>query len=132
MDKQIYSKFKILYYVGVMDLVYYKYVIDGMQLCMEGGMVICFWVRDIIICGKIGIVQNFYGKDYVVFFVFVLCENFQIVIVCIVENVGFGGIWSVFIVILMIEKYFKGKIDWLELEKWMMEVILIEESFLVV
>lgn len=127
-DKQIHSKFKIPHYVGVTDSAYYKHVIDGMQLCMEGGTATRSRVRDITICGKTGTAQNPHGKDHAVFLAFAPRENPQIAIACIVENAGFGGTWSAPIVTLMIEKYLKGKTDRPELEKRMMEAILIEES----
>jgi penicillin-binding protein 2 len=63
-----------------------------------------------------------------VFSCFAPRENPKIAIVCLVENAGFGGVWSAPIVSLMIEKYLTGKITRSELEKRMMEADLINRK----
>ncbi|MBL7932986.1 MAG: penicillin-binding protein 2 [Bacteroidia bacterium] len=127
-EKQIHSKFKIKHYVGVQNPEYYLNVIDGMQLCLDGGTGYHSRVKDIVICGKTGTAQNPHGKDHAVFLAFAPRENPQIAIACIVENAGFGGTWSAPIVTLMIEKYLKGKTDRPELEKRIMDANLIENK----
>lgn len=130
-DKQINSKFKLKHLVGVQEPEYYKNVIDGMQLCLDGGTGYHSRVKDIVICGKTGTAQNPHGKDHAVFLAFAPRENPQIAIACIVENAGFGGTWSAPIVTLMIEKYLKGKTSRPEMEKRMMEANLIEGKNLI-
>lgn len=127
-DKQVHSKFKIKHYVGVQEPEYYQNVIDGMQLCLDGGTAYHSRVKDIVICGKTGTAQNPHGKDHAVFLAFAPRDNPQIAIACIVENAGFGGTWSAPIVTLMIEEYLKGKTDRPELEKRMLEANLIENK----
>lgn len=127
-EKQVHSKFKIKHYVGVQQPEYYKNVIDGMQLCLDGGTGYHSRVKDIVICGKTGTAQNPHGKDHAVFLAFAPRENPQIAIACIVENAGFGGTWSAPIVTLMIEKYLKGKTDRPELEKRILDANLIENK----
>ncbi len=130
-DKQIHSRFKIKHYVGVQNPEYYQNVIDGMQLCLDGGTAYSSRVKDLVICGKTGTAQNPHGKDHAVFLAFAPRENPQIAIACIVENAGFGGTWSAPIVTLMIEKYLKGKTDRPELEKRILEANLIENKNLI-
>ena len=130
-DKQINSKFKLKHFVGVQEPEYYQNVIDGMQMCLDGGTGYHSRVKDIVICGKTGTAQNPHGKDHAVFLAFAPRENPQIAIACIVENAGFGGTWSAPIVTLMIEKYLKGKTDRPEMEKRMMEANLIEGTNLI-
>jgi penicillin-binding protein 2 len=123
---QIHSKFRMRHYVGVQNPEYYQNVIDGMQLCLDGGTAYHSRVKDLVICGKTGTAQNPHGKDHAVFLAFAPREQPKIAIACIVENAGFGGTWSAPIVTLMIEKYLKGKTDRPELEKRMLEANLID------
>lgn len=117
-------------YVGI-DSVYFEIIVDGMEKVMVFGMVCMVYILDILVCGKIGMAENFYGEDYLVFFVFVFKKDLKIVIVVYVENFGFGGIYVVFIVSLMIEKYM---IDFISdnckwLEKCMLDVNFLLELF---
>jgi penicillin-binding protein 2 len=130
-EKQINSRFKLKHYVAVQNPECYLNVIDGMQMCLDGGTGYHSRVKDLVICGKTGTAQNPHGKDHAVFLAFAPRENPQIAVACIVENAGFGGTWSAPIVTLMIEKYLKGKTDRLELEKRMMEANLIEGKNLI-
>jgi len=124
-NKQVHSKFTMKHMVGVQDTTAYRNVIDGMQLCLDGGTGYASRVKDIVICGKTGTAQNPHGKDHAVFLAFAPRNNPKIAIACIVENAGFGGVWSAPIVTLMIEKYLKGKTDRPEIEKRMLEADLI-------
>jgi penicillin-binding protein 2 len=123
-QKQLHSRFKLKHYVGVQEPEYYLNVIDGMQLCLDGGTGYHSRVKDIVICGKTGTAQNPHGKDHAVFLAFAPRENPKIAIACIVENAGFGGVWSAPIVTLMIEKYIKGKTDRPEFEKRALEAVV--------
>lgn len=123
-NKQLHTKFKLKHYVGVQAPQYYQNVIDGMQLCLDGGTGYASRVKDIVICGKTGTAQNPHGKDHAVFLAFAPRDNPKIAIACIVENAGFGGVWSAPIVTLMIEKYLKGKTDRPELEKRILDADL--------
>jgi len=125
-QKEIDAKFRQKHFVGVQNPEYYLNVVDGMQMCLDGGTGYHSRVKDIVICGKTGTAQNPHGKDHAVFLAFAPRENPKIAIACIVENAGFGGVWSAPIVTLMIEKYLKGKTDRPEMEKRMMDANLIE------
>ncbi|MDI1354375.1 MAG: penicillin-binding transpeptidase domain-containing protein [bacterium] len=127
-QKQINSRFKLKHYVGVQNPDYYKNVIDGMQMCLDGGTGYHSRVKDLVICGKTGTAQNPHGKDHSVFLAFSPREEPKIAIACIVENAGFGGTWSAPIVTLMIEKYLKGKTDRPEIEKRMLETNLLDSD----
>jgi penicillin-binding protein 2 len=125
-SKQLHSKFRLRHYVGVQNPEYYTNVIDGMQQCLESGTAYYMRVKDIVICGKTGTAQNPHGKDHAVFLAFAPRDNPKIAIACIVENAGFGGVWSAPIVTLMIEKYLKGRTDRPEVETRMLEANLID------
>ncbi|PBQ31624.1 penicillin-binding protein 2 [Sphingobacteriaceae bacterium] len=127
-EKQIDVRFRQKHLVGVQNPEAYLNVIDGMQMCLDGGTGYHSRVKDIVICGKTGTAQNPHGKDHAVFLAFAPRENPKIAIACIVENAGFGGVWSAPIVTLMIEKYLKGKTDRPEMEKKMMETNLIDAN----
>ena len=49
----------------------------------------------------------------------------KIVIACLIENAGFGGVWSAPVVSLMMEKYLTGKVTRQAEEKKIMAVDLI-------
>lgn len=127
-DRQINSRYKLKHFVGVQNPEYYTNVIDGMQMCLEAGTGYASRVKDIVICGKTGTAQNPHGKDHAVFLAFAPRDEPKIAIACIVENAGFGGVWSAPIVTLMIEKYLKGHTDRPELEKRIMEADLIHKK----
>ena len=127
-EKEIEARFKVKHYVGVQNQEAYLNVIDGMQMCLDGGTGYASRVKDIVICGKTGTAQNPHGKDHAVFLAFAPRENPQIAIACIVENAGFGGVWSAPIVTLMIERYLKGHTDRPDLEKRIMEADLMSKK----
>lgn len=129
-DKQVNSRFRQKHLVGVQNPEAYANVIDGMQMCLDGGTGYASRVKDIVICGKTGTAQNPHGKDHAVFLAFAPREQPKIAIACIIENAGFGGVWSAPVVTLMIEHYLKGKTDRPELEKRIMEADLIHKKSL--
>lgn len=67
-------------------------------------------LKDIIICGKTGTVENKPKADHSVFLAFAPMKNPKIAISVFIENAGFGGTWAAPIASLMIEKYLKGHI----------------------
>jgi penicillin-binding protein 2 len=127
-SKTIDPRFKEKHFVKVQNKECYLNVIDGMQMCLDGGTGYHSRVKDLVICGKTGTAQNPHGKDHAVFLAFSPRENPKIAIACIVENAGFGGTWSAPIVTLMIEQYLKGKTSRPDLEKRMMEADLINSK----
>ncbi|MCE3258368.1 MAG: mrdA [Bacteroidetes bacterium] len=128
-EKYLDPRFKEKHYVGVQKPEAYQNVIDGMQGAMEpGGTAFSSRLKDIVVCGKTGTAQNPHGEDHAVFLAFAPRDNPKIAIACIVENAGFGGVWSAPIVTLMIEKYIKGKTDRPEVEKRMLEANLIDKK----
>ncbi len=88
---------------------------DGMQGVVERGTGAGAKVKDIVICGKTGTVENYYRgvkqPNHSFFCGFAPRENPKIAIMCVVENSGrFGGTYAAPIVGLMIEKYLKDSI----------------------
>lgn len=127
LEKTLHPRFKEKHFVGVQNQEAYQNVIDGMQGAMEpGGTAYASRLKGIIVCGKTGTAQNPHGKDHAVFLAFAPRENPKIAIACIIENAGFGGVWSAPVVTLMIEKYLKGKTERPEVEKRMLEANLID------
>lgn len=125
-EKYLDPKFKEKQYVGVQKQEYYDIVIEGMEAALQpGGTAYASHLKDIVVCGKTGTAQNPHGDDHAVFLGFAPKENPKIAIACLIENAGFGGVWSAPVVTLMMEKYLKGKTDRPELEKRIMEAKLI-------
>lgn len=124
-EKYLDKKFREKHYVAVQNQEAYTNVIDGMQMCFDAGTAYYSRVPGVVACGKTGTAENPHGKSHAVFMAFAPRENPQIAIACLVENAGFGGVWSAPIVSLILEKYITGKVTRPELEKRMMEVDLI-------
>lgn len=93
----------------------FEIVHDGMQGVVERGTGVGAKVKDIVICGKTGTVENYYRgvkqQNHSFFCGFAPRDNPKIAIMCVVENSGrFGGTYAAPIVGLMIEKYLKDSI----------------------
>lgn len=93
----------------------FEAVHDGMQGVVEKGTGVGAKVKDIVICGKTGTVENYYRgvkqQNHSFFCGFAPRVNPKIAIMCVVENSGrFGGTYAAPIVGLMIEKYLKDSI----------------------
>ncbi len=103
--------FRIKYDLGI-DSSYFGVVVDAMEKVMQpGGTAWRSALKDIIICGKTGTVQNAGGKeDHAVFVCFAPKDNPKIAIAVYTENAGFGGTWSAPVASLMIEKYINDTI----------------------
>lgn len=87
-------------------------IIEGMRRVVNeaGGTGSRARMKDIIVCGKTGTVQNPQGEDHSVFLAFAPMDNPKIAIAVFIENAGWGGSWAAPISRLMIEKYIKGEI----------------------
>ncbi|MEY4702905.1 MAG: hypothetical protein RIR96_802 [Bacteroidota bacterium] len=93
----------------------FEAVHDGMQGVVDRGTGVGAKVKDIVICGKTGTVENYYRgvkqQNHSFFCGFAPRDNPKIAIMCVVENSGrFGGTYAAPIVGLMIEKYLKDSI----------------------
>ena len=93
----------------------FEAVHDGMQGVIDRGTGAGAKVKDIVICGKTGTVENYYRgvkqQNHSFFCGFAPRDNPKIAIMCVVENSGrFGGTYAAPIVGLMIEKYLKDSI----------------------
>ncbi len=112
---------------------YFIPVVDGMERVLKpGGTAYTSAIKGIDVCGKTGTAQNPHGKDHAVFLAFAPKNNPKIAIACVVENCGFGGVFSAPIVSLMIEKYLHGDIDRkdprrVDMEKRMVAIDLIHK-----
>jgi penicillin-binding protein 2 len=98
-------------------------VIEGMRKVVneKGGTGSQARIKDIIVCGKTGTVQNPQGKDHSVFIAFAPMYQPKIAIAVFIENAGFGGTWAAPIANLMMEKYLKKKITDKEKEEHILE-----------
>lgn len=94
----------------------FEAVHDGMEGVVDHGTGVGAKLKDIIICGKTGTVEN-YGPgnvkrpNHAFFAAFAPRDNPKIAIMCVVENSGrFGGTYAAPICGLLIEKYLKDSI----------------------
>ncbi|MDY0314491.1 MAG: penicillin-binding protein 2 [Bacteroidales bacterium] len=104
------------------DKEYFEEVVKGMDYAVNDDFGTGGYARltDIRVCGKTGTAQN-KGKDHSVFIAFAPKDDPQIAIAVYVENAGFGGTWAAPISRLMIEKYIRGYVNDIYLEKRIIE-----------
>jgi penicillin-binding protein 2 len=110
-------------------------VVDAMAEVYKNGTARWLQVKDLEIAGKTGTVENFTRIDGVrtqltdnsVFVAFAPVDNPKIAIAVYIENGYFGSRYAGHIATLMIEKYLKGEITRVDLEKRMLEKTLEHE-----
>jgi len=103
---------------------HFDVVVEGMRRVVyePGGTGRRARLKDIIICGKTGTVQNSHGEDHSTFIAFAPMDKPKIAIVVFIENAkGGGGTWAAPTASLMIEKYINRKVTEKEREKYIME-----------
>lgn len=93
----------------------FEAVHDGMEGVVDHGTGMGAKVKDVVICGKTGTVENYFRgvkqPNHGFFCGFAPRDNPKIAIMCVVENSGrFGGTYAAPIVGFMIEKYLKDSI----------------------
>ncbi len=120
------ARFKVKNYTLVHDTACFNDVIEGMSKAVQSGTAAQLKIPGVEFCAKTGTAQNPHGKDHSVFVAFAPKENPKIAIAVLVENAGFGATWAGPIATLMMEKYLKGKIERLDMEKRIIEANLIE------
>ena len=109
------------------DRRHFKVMKAGLRTVFSGpaGTARRYEMRDIPQCGKTGTAQNPHGNNHSLFIAFAPEQNPKIAIAVIVENSGYGATWAAPIATLMIEKYIRGHVERPELEKRMMEGVVI-------
>jgi penicillin-binding protein 2 len=95
---------------------------DAMQRVVEAGTAqYRAKLKDIVVCGKTGSVQNEPNPDHSVFIAFAPKDNPKIAISVYVEYSGQGGRAAASIASLMIERYLKGKTDRPNIEEYVLK-----------
>ncbi len=109
---------------AMVDSKHYETIVEGMRRVVHeaGGTGRRAKLKDIVVCGKTGTVQNPHGDDHSVFVAFAPMYKPKIAIAVFIENAkGGGGLWAAPTAGLMIEKYLTGKITETEREKIILE-----------
>lgn len=117
------------------DKKHFEPVVQGMAEVYKKGTAARLQIEDIEIAGKTGTVENFTRingvrtqlTDNSVFVAFAPIDNPKIAIAVYIENGYFGSRYAGHIASLMIEKYLKGEITRVDLEKRMLEKTLEHE-----
>ena len=111
------ERFKEKHTAVTIDDSVFEAVHDGMQGVVDNGTGTGAKVKDIVVCGKTGTVENYAPggiikrPNHAFFCAFAPRDNPKIAIMCVVENSGrFGGTYAAPICGLMIEKYLKDSI----------------------
>jgi penicillin-binding protein 2 len=122
-DKGPLEQYRTKHYSKV-DAMHYETVVEGMRRVVHepGGTGRRARLKDIVVCGKTGTVQNPHGEDHSVFVAFAPMNKPKIAIAVFIENAkGGGGLWAAPTAGLMIEKYLTGKITEIDREKSILE-----------
>lgn len=109
---------------ALVDRKHYGVIVEGMRRVVHepGGTGRRSRLKDIVVCGKTGTVQNPHGDDHSVFVAFAPMYQPKIAIAVFIENAkGGGGLWAAPTAGLMIEKYLTRKILEKEREKTILE-----------
>jgi len=109
---------------AMVDRIHYATIVEGMRRVVHepGGTGRRARLKDIVVCGKTGTVQNPHGEDHSVFVAFAPMYNPKIAIAVFIENAkGGGGLWAAPTAGLMIEKYINRKVIEKEREKIILE-----------
>ncbi|MCE5332799.1 MAG: penicillin-binding protein 2 [Bacteroidales bacterium] len=105
------------------DEKYFPIVVEGMSRVFEFGTARLSKIEGIDMCGKTGTVQNSRGKDHSIFVGFAPRENPKIAIAVVVENAGFGSTYAAPVFSLLVEQYIRGKIERLELQERVTNIV---------
>jgi penicillin-binding protein 2 len=110
-------KFSERHYTTI-DSANFLIAIDAMQNVVESGTGLRARLKDIIVCGKTGTVQNDPLPSHGVFIAFAPRDNPKIAISVYVEDNGQGGRAAASIASLMIEKYLLGHTERPNIEQY--------------
>ena len=103
------SQYKEKHYTTI-DPQYFEITADAMQQVVESGTgQYRAKLKDVVVCGKTGTVQNDPLPDHSVFIAFAPRENPKIAVSVYVEDAGQGARAAASIASLMIEKYLFGE-----------------------
>ncbi|MCX6291406.1 MAG: penicillin-binding protein 2 [Bacteroidetes bacterium] len=111
------------------DPKYFDIVQNGMESVVESGTAAASKIKGITVCGKTGTAQNPHGKDHSLFVGFAPRENPKIAIGIMIENGGWGAEWAAPIATLMMEKYLTDTILRPEIEKKMLEGVILPKVY---
>lgn len=105
------EEYLVRYDTGI-DTAHFTTIINAMEKVVgPGGTAGRAKLKDIVICGKTGTVQNEPKEDHAVFVCFAPKDDPKIAMAVYVENAGFGGTWAAPIASMMIEKYLNDTVS---------------------
>lgn len=104
-------EYLVRYDTGI-DTAHFTTIINAMEKVVgPGGTANRAKLKNVVICGKTGTVQNEPREDHAVFVCFAPKDNPEIALAVYVENAGFGGTWAAPIASMMIEKYLNDTVS---------------------
>ncbi|HEY5748298.1 MAG TPA: penicillin-binding transpeptidase domain-containing protein [Chryseolinea sp.] len=104
------------------DSAYFRVAADAMERVVEAGTgQFRAKLKDVIVCGKTGTVQNDPKPAHAVFIAFAPKENPKIAVSVYVESAGQGGRSAASIASLMIEKYLYGATQRPQIEEYVLK-----------
>lgn len=113
-------QFQVRHSVAI-DSSNFRIAVDAMQNVVDAGTATRARIKDIVVCGKTGSVQNDPNPEHSVFIAFAPKDDPKIAISVYVEYSGMGGRAAASIAGLMIEKYLKGKTDRPYIEEYVLK-----------
>ena len=109
----------------LVDSKYFDAIQDGMEWVFERGTARGSRVDSLVMCGKTGTAQNPHGKNHSVFFCFAPREKQKIAVAVLVENAGQGAHFAAPIASLMVQRYLLKAIKRPDLEKRMLDAVIV-------
>ena len=119
------QRFTVKHNISI-DTANFEQIVKGMELAVVSGTAAGVKLKDIIVCGKTGTAQNPHGANHSVFIAFAPKDHPKIAIAVYVENAGFGATYAAPIASLMIEKYLKGQVTNVAMEKRILDMNLVK------
>ena len=113
-------QFKVRHSVSI-DTANFRIAVDAMQNVVDAGTATRARLKDVVVCGKTGSVENDPNPEHSVFIAFAPKDDPKIAISVYVEFSGMGGRAAASIAGLMIEKYLKGKTERPHIEEFVLK-----------
>jgi penicillin-binding protein 2 len=100
---------------------HFDFVINAMRDVIESSTGWRSRLKNIVVCGKTGTVENPHGEDHAVFMGFAPLEAPKIAIAVYVENAGWGARAAAAIAGLVLEKYLTGQVTRKSIEDYVLK-----------
>ncbi|ACE05689.1 hypothetical protein Aasi_0246 [Candidatus Amoebophilus asiaticus 5a2] len=100
---------------------HFDFAVNAMRDVIDSSTAWRAKIKNVVVCGKTGTVENPHGEDHAVFMGFAPLETPKIAIAVYVENAGWGARAAAAIAGLMLEKYLMGQVTRKSIEDYVLK-----------